>query len=893
MDLLEQARKKYHLNLGEEQFSPIIELSVALSLSYFNANLGENKKAPLILSFPDKNNASTWLSVSLLINFFFEDYVNQVDLQEVSTFKKHDKVEIFGTVAEIESIVNNKILLRFSDQGSIPVTKYISQINRSTKKTLNKYHLYASKKKEFKVNRNSISKILEPNDPVFINQNYLKSTILLITGNNNARHLRELFDKKEIYGENLTDIFLENKNIIIRKNLEPYKNVFDSGISDKDALFKEVLIDFLTNSEDIEEEIKNGLLESLHLDNYTNENFKLQFDSFLEFYSLKYEGLSKIKNLYPGVREKVSANIKAVIINEIEQVELYRTTIQGFLRCNIPVVIVVDRDIKKSADLDFFKEFIDKWPEAFRFNWSRDKIKKLATYCAPNSMFLDDELWKKCKHFSRQSIKITESKPEKLDNLLIESQSLIGTLNEFENLQQDYYKYLHPAMYLFKNSYNKSPIVNEWAALFDSTFQRSKPFLNNMQQGLFQSIINFLRFNEVNIKGRYDSEFVFVNILKTGNVKSIFIPTEQAQIQLPRENLEKLIFTGYPYHEFSGSYLIDAVNFYFIPEIKINCWPKEAQTTYLYLKRRLIAGHFTDRLTDNMVFDSGFVISDNTEFDKEVNEVLQLVKITGNENVAETTQDQEQTLQAVDSLKYKRYTTKNHAQNQARVKCDIINFNDGSFLFLPKNSKVLTQVESDDLTTKVKTSLFSELEVGSRIFKYRKDRSDFRDLARNDNRVKKAFSELELWKTLLVELFNSSDKDLSKLESLLMQVKAKDALPGNPNRGNIHRWLYDPELIAPEIENIKIILLAARFADFDNRIKILKDSYSLVIGHIISQSSQIRRSILKKLENSRTIEEDFNLIISDVEIAIQSRLISKLENTDFEVEYINTRQILI
>ena len=250
-------------------------------------------------------------------------------------------------------------------------------------------------------------------------------------------------------------------------------------------------------------------------------------------------------------------------------------------------------------------------------------------------------------------------------------------------------------------------------------------------------------------------------------------------------------------------------------------------------------------------------------------------------------------MQAVDSLKYKRYTTKNHAQNQARVKCDIINFNDGSFLFLPKNSKVLTQVESDDLTTKVKTSLFSELEVGSRIFKYRKDRSDFRDLARNDNRVKKAFSELELWKTLLVELFNSSDKDLSKLESLLMQVKAKDALPGNPNRGNIHRWLYDPELIAPEIENIKIILLAARFADFDNRIKILKDSYSLVIGHIISQSSQIRRSILKKLENSRTIEEDFNLIISDVEIAIQSRLISKLENTDFEVEYINTRQILI
>lgn len=890
LNQLEQARRKYHLNLGDEHFSPIIELSTALSLSYCNLHSLANEKNPFILSFPDKNNASTWLSVSLLINFFFEDYINRVDLQEVSTFKKHDKVEIFGTVAEIESIANNKVILKFSDQGGIPVSNYMSQLNRTNRKTLNKYHLYANKKKEFKLNRNSISKILEPNDPVFINQKYLKSTVVLITGNNNAKHLKELFGKKEIYGETLSEIFLENKNIVIRKNLEPYKNIFDLDSSDKETLFKNILIDFLNQNENIDSEIKADLLGALLVDNFTDEIFKHKFDDFLEFYSQKYEGLINIAKKYPGVKEKISDNIKAVIINEIEQVELYRETIQGFLKSNIPVIIVVDRDFKKLSDLNFFKSFIDKWPEAFRFNWNRKKIKEVVRLSKENSKHLDVELWSKCVQFSEQTIRIIESESEKLDKLLFESQSTINSLNEFEKLQQDYYRYLYPAMYLFKNSYNKSPIVTEWAGLFNTTYQESKNFLNNLQQDLFQSIINFLRFSEVNLKGRYDEDSVFVNVLKAGNTEGIFIPTEQTKINLPDDKTRKIIFTGYPFNEFSGCYLIDAVNVYFIPEIEVTCWPKEADLTYLYLKKRLIAGYFTDKLPEMSSFPAEFVINDHTEFNKEVDSVLQLIKQTTGKSIS--SQDEEPILQKIDALKYKRYTSKNSSQSQSRVKCDIINFKDGSFLFLPKNAKVLTQIESDNLAAKIKSSLFSELEVGSRLFKYRKDRSDFRDLAKNNSKIKKAFSELELWRVLLNQLFSSCENDLTKLEQLLMKVKTGASLPGNPTRSNIHRWLYDPELIAPELENIRIILLAAGQEDSDDKIRALKDSFSLVISHIISLSSKIRKNILQKLEDNKTIEEDFKLIISDVEIEVQSRLISTLEKSDLEVDYINTRQIL-
>ena len=67
-----------------------MEASIALSLSYRDLHLQKNQESPFYLSFPEKDLAAVWLSVSLLINFFLEDYVDQTGEEKIALFKKGD-----------------------------------------------------------------------------------------------------------------------------------------------------------------------------------------------------------------------------------------------------------------------------------------------------------------------------------------------------------------------------------------------------------------------------------------------------------------------------------------------------------------------------------------------------------------------------------------------------------------------------------------------------------------------------------------------------------------------------------------------------------------------------------------------------------------------------------
>jgi len=872
-----------------------MEASIALSLSYRELHLKQKQPLPFFLSFPAKNFASVWLSVSLLVNFFLEDYVNQSSELELNSFKKGNKVEIFNAVAEIVSAFNNKIIIRFSDGVTIEVTKNLRpHINKARKSLINKYSHFANNLIQSKKSRNSISKILEPDDDsVIINESYLTSKVLIITGRGNAKQLRSILKTSKIYGESLNDIFIENKNLYIKKDLESYKELFNRAVSDKEKLFKELLLKFLKETDEIDTAIKNSLIALLESDQFLTLRFKEEFDNLVHFYAETFVVLEKINTLYPGIKDEIPINLKAVVINEIEQINIYAETIKGFLNAGIPVFVIADRYIQQSGDFTFLKDYFRSNPAAFRINWNRNKINILNELSNNDVECLDKKLWKYCLRYSNQNIKIDVCESKALDKLLYESQKVVKTLVEYEIIQNAYYKYLYPAAYLFKNSINSDSVVVNLAELFDVELLKNKPFLDVHIYNLMKDTVEYLKKVDTNSKQIENIHETFSNLLPVSLGKNVFIPNNATRIIIPDENSERAFFSGYPYDEFSGKYLNNAVCSDYIPEIKISCWPIESKLTFNYLKRRIIAGYFTDNLKVDWGLPDNTLLINEQDFENEISTFLEygkpFIKEESKENI-----DQEIDLQNIKNFRYKGFSHLDNSTHSFLVKCDILSFSDGTFMFLPKNSKVLAQLETEDGLIRFKESLFSDLEVGFKVFKYQKDRNDFKDLAKDNLIVRNAFSELELWKNTLLHLFHLNNSNLDQLEKKLLEVKLQKSLNGNPVKANIQRWLFDEEIIAPDIDNIKIIFFAIGMPEIDKAIAKLRVAYGTVVSYRISLSSKIKKGITNKLAKKLDhFEQSFKLNLDRVEIAVESRIITGLEKSDMEIDYHNTRRILI
>ncbi len=878
--------------MGEYKFSPVMKASIALSLYYRDLHIKNHQAFPFYLSFPDKNLASVWLSISVLTNFFLEDYVNQTGVQQIDSFSRGDKVEIFGTVAKIETVSPEKITLEFADQGGIPINRRLrSQISKTSKSLVNKKSLFIKNYKASTTSRNPISKILEPAEPIAINDKYLSSKVLLVTGRGNTKKLREVLRTSEIYGEPLNKIFVEDKNLLIEKDLEAFKSVFIPPSSDKDRLFKELLIDFLKNEAGIQSEDKEQILKLLDTDSFLTVAFKQKLECLLEDFSDNYPRLLKIYELYPGIRQSIPENLKAVVINEIDQIDSYKSAVAGFLNNGIPVIVISDRYIQNLSDLTFLDKYFSKTPLAHRINWNRNKINSLRELSDDKTEYLDKALWSICCRYADQKIMIKVSDACHLDKLLYESQKIVKGLNEFENIQKKYYNYLFPAAYLFKNSAESSSQVIGLTDLFNTELQKNKSYLDSAVYNLLEQVVNFLKSAVSNTKFFDPTQNIFSNILPVELDSKTYIPSSSRKLNIPDQATQKIIFTGYPYNEFSGKYLINAVCEMFVPEIEVLCWPLESDLTFNYLRRRLLAGYFTDYTEADWNIPETLFLKNAEDFANEVNSFLfRDNQVFSNEEKDST--EQEHDILAITNIKYKGYDQHRDSQSFT-VKCDILNFHDGSFLFLPKNSRVLAQIETPNGSIKFKNAVFSELEIGCKVFKYKKDRSSFRELAKNNYSVRKSLADLELWKDSLLNLFLESNYNTETLTATLLQTKLDYSLKGNPSRGNIQRWLFDDELIAPDTDNIKIILYAAGIDNPEIIAANMDVSYGIIAGYTISLSSIIKNKITQALNKRPDVfEKEFELNIHSVPVTVENRIITGLEESQIEIEYNNTRKII-
>ncbi|HZL09463.1 MAG TPA: hypothetical protein VFC65_05650 [Prolixibacteraceae bacterium] len=593
-----------------------------------------------------------------------------------------------------------------------------------------------------------------------------------------------------------------------------------------------------------------------------------------------------MENKYPGYQELLPQKLRAVVINDINQINDYPNTIKGFLDNKIPVIFISNRNIENTTELDLYKRLFNGNPEYYRINWNIDKIKALCK-CEEND-YIDKALWIQCKRYAKQNIQIKVVEENELDKLAPKILKHIKELDSSERLQKSFYNSFYPALYALKNSSQTNQQIKDLILEFQIVFNEIRYL--GISQEIVSDIENAIRlasdFKE-NTKVYSLSSNIFTNRSSTHTNPKMKIPVEMNKINIPTSTTESILFTGYPYNEYADKYLLNSACVDFIPNIEIICWPQEASLTHGYLKRRIKAGYFDDFLEGLVSINDDYSLKNEADFENEINTFLKLDSSIPNES------NQEETLESLYNFKYKGYSSNQINDNTFKVKCNILNFDDGSFMFLPKQSTILAQAENNQGKTKINKTNFHELNIGSRIFKYIKDRSTFRKISRHDKEVEGYFLKLERWKDILERLYTTSDNNLDTLEKLLSDIKQKqNFVEGNPCKSSLQRWLFDDEIIKPETTNLRIILYAAKIENIEEKLNELDFAYRSVLSYTIGLSSNIKKNIAKQLTTRTKVHNNFFIKINGSEIEVETRTIASLDKNEIEIDYHNTRKIL-
>ena len=916
IDLLDKYTVKYHLQLGDYKFSPMLMLTAGASLEYCKLIKDDSgSKEPFVFCFPEKKAAALWTAVSILTNYFLVDYVNTGD--EGVELRLGNKVFIYGCIAQIERFEKDSIILKFKDQGGLKLNARLKpQLSVAPpNRSLNLLKQYRKARGEVKAKRNPISKILEPSSDIIVNQKNLTSKVLLVAGRGQVKKFHEFLETVEIYGEKLGKVFPEGKNLIIAADLKKYK----CTVNIRDESNESEFIRKLNKALELPkfEEILDPLQTLLDIYNEKGEISEEFDDQFNDLISEAIEDIPELKILkenYPGISEIVSNDFRAVIINDIQQLLDYPDTIRAFLNANIPVLVFADRKVISVEDINAFQNLFDQRSNAYRLNWNKKKISSLISYSNgldnieliinedrayyyidPDSgnkipwiedFYIDQALWDQAMRYEDQSIRILTYPGSQLDTIFPKIWKSIKLLDEFEILQKSFYNNLYPAIFALKNSAASCLSITELITRFKTDLLS---VVNQIPSDVSEDLMNIIELFEAykgNKKGIVYTQDTFSINVPLDFDKSFTIPVNTGFTNIPSNKTQSIVFTGYPFKESSCKYLINSVSEFFVPDIEIKCWPTEASLTYNYLKRRIEGGYFFDNLPSIIPVDDSLTLKTESDIQTEIDSYLRIDK--GLEDDYEL----EKHLESVDLFKYKGYQSSSESSADWKVKCDVLNFDDGSFMFLKKGSSILCL--SDDLKggSKVLKKNTDQFFSGDIIFRYIKDRGALVEISKSDSIVSQSYEELEYWREVLQGMFLENNSNSKSLEDFLRHAKETLSLEGNPAHYNLNRWLFDDEIISPDQDNLTLILRAAEVPDIEERLAKLRIAYKIATAHRISLSTRIKKDIAKKIARIHDLGDGFQIKIDGEFIDVETRTISTVDLNGVIVDYHNTRKIL-
>lgn len=917
IELLNSLSEKYYLQLGDYQFSPLTQLTSGISLEYCNL-LKENQclKQPFLFCLPEKKAGALWTSVSLLTNYYLEDYISVGD--EGISVEKDDKVFIFGCVAQVERVQNGSIYLKFKDQGGLQLNdKLRNQLSLAPQhRALNLFKKYKKARIESRKNRNPISKILYPKDEVFINQRNLKSKILLVAGRGQVKKIHDFLETLEIYGEKLQKVFPEGENLIITPDLKRYNT--DSNIWNETSEKKFIQLLDKAQEKDSFQEAKDSireLIEMYQIHGKITKEFGQLFTDMIDDYIEIIPQIKILDDNYPSPTEDLHDEIRAVVINDVSQLIDYPNTVKYFLGKSIPIIVFSDRNVINVQDTGFYKNLFQDNEEFFRLNWNKKKlstIKELDSevsedidlykyidgtfyYNDPVSgneipwtedVFIDQELWNQAMRYENQVINIESYQGCQLDTLAPKLVKQVRELEEFEILQKSFYRNLFPALYALKNSQSSNESVKRLINAFRSDFELVADHLpTEVSQDFLKAIAEAEVFNKNSKELESEVEFFSIGI-PTDLDEDFTIPLDSEEINLPDEYSESIVFTGYPYDEFRSNYLINSVNKYFIPEIELKCWPNEASLTYNYLRRRIEGGYFHDFLPEGIDLDQELRIESEEDIESEIDRFLHCSNKTADADQAE------EDIALIHQFKYKGFLSSQDSSTTWKVNCDVLNFENGDFMFLRKGSTILCLSEDAQGKMKVYKKSADQFILGDVVFRYIKDRTAYLEISKRDPEVGKSYKELDTWKNALQDLYSRHGHSTKNLESFLTKQRLEHQLKGNPVHTNLERWLFDEEVISPDEDNLRLILSVAEVPNIEERLAVLDKAYKIATAHRISLSTRIKKEISRKLSRKVEMNGDFEINVDGETIEVETRTIASVDRNGIEVDYHNTRKIL-
>lgn len=897
-DLLKRLKKKYNLKVGDIEFSPIMQCSIGLSMLYVE-EVEKGCRTPFHLNYPDKQNAALWLSIALLRNFFLEDYINQSDdrVEEIDV-ETGEKVEIFDTVAIFRGMKAGRLCLEFSGQDT-PLEfdqKLSKHLNKTGRSRVNKYALFGKNLKKLKKERDAISKLIEPEDPVLINEGILDSKILIIAGRGNTGDFANRLKEEVLYGSKLSDVFSSGKKIIIKPDLETYKFISADDSEDVDR-FRQVFLKYIGDLLQALPDKKDRVIElkkSVEQNNYRTNKFLELYDTLLD--RLDKEGnerIFNIRDIYPGIKEHLPKHLRAVIINDVHQLDIYQGTIDELLKQNIPVFVISNRYVDDSKSLSLFKNYFEQNKSDIRINWNRDKINQLSKDQDIDKEILDSRLWRRCVKFSKQKISISPKDSHPLDPIITKIQRLVSNLEGQEKLKEAYWKYFNPLVYSFKNSRGWREYHKELINSFLDIHNDVRTTIDSELNTLFSKAFKAIEGNRDSYKpiGQYQN--IFIQSLDVDGHNYFFPQLEEGQEAVRKldESNGKITFPGFPLNEPLGHFIVEAMSEYYLTDINIVCWQTEGKLTYNYLRRRLKAGYFFDNLPENWGLDQNVLLDSEKAINAEIDDIL---KHGGDEKIeVEEGINDEIELEKISNFKYSEYKKRDETSDSYIVTCNIIDFEGNKFMFLPKNSSILARLEKTGEDSKIKKAKFKDLNIGDEVFDYQISRHDLREMTKSVDGSEAIYNTLDIWRRSLWDIFKKSDLDINKVKRLLEKVTNDHSIDASPTRQNIKRWLFDRDMLSPAENNLKAILMANDEDNLVDKVPQIIKAYKAGKSLSSKVSRRIKSAIIERLKEIDNYDEgSFEISVDEHDISVQYRKIVNLQKTDIEVDYSQTRKFV-
>lgn len=894
-NLLSELNKTSDLNLGLKGFSPIMQCSIGLAMKYHEKVKGGFKR-PFHLNFPDKQDSALWLSVALLRNYFFHDYIYDSEGRlEQLNLKFGDIIKLFGANAKYLEAGEKQFKVTFKDGGTFYINNGLSNHIIKDDGKPNKYAYYAKRKKLALSERNAISKLIEPKGDAFIEPGILTSKILIISGRGNAGKFAKKLKQERLYNIDFYELFNCGQNLIIKPDLEDYTFLGKTEDPITENKFKQSFKQFI---KELYEELpeKRSQIDCLDTlvtsDTFRTKEFKQLFDDVVSECSQESKYHKIRDDYYPGIKEQLPENLKSVIINDITQLYTYEGVIQAFLNRGIPVLIISNRYIDDRKELSFFSNYFKTHSEDLRISWDKNKISALSNIALEEDP-LDFDLWKKCLKFSNQKISIETTDAHPVDELLINVQRAISKLEGQERLRTAYWAYFSPLLYSFKNDTKWYSYYDELKDQFLSVFEEVNHTLDENLKFLFYEIFNKLDSHKNNLKV-FDSQSLLFGQQLDLNEAQIIFPSGDYNLVTASEidsSLSQITFPGFPLNEPLHNNLLNVISDHIIEDVKILCWPNEGKLTYNYISKSLNAGYFTDNIPDKWGFPDKLFLNDETDIQKQIDEVLLLDSRIKQEEIESTFEDEEEILKIISEFKYSAYQNSHTGESDSKVKCNIIDLQGNKFMFLPKTSSVLAKIETEGDRYEIKKVKFNELNPGDEIFQYELSRSKLRELSKEADYQDNVFGKLELWKNSLRKSWAEEGCDLKKLENRLHRINSQNKLEASPSYQNLRNWLFDDDMLSPDKDNLQMILMADSDPETVNLYSDINDAYKKARGLSRRISSEIKKMIIKKL-NSLDLgdKSHFEIDVFGSPMIIDFSKIKELQKTDFEVEYQHTRK---